>query len=384
MKIRWMLSFISIIVVGYLAAGQMIYVIQSNTVGGNDWVNQRYALAMKEFAKIHGNTVLFIGSSDVESGVKPTLFDQATANIGTKVASYNFGFRNLSPPNLRDLIRQMEFSRAADLKLDAIYIKFAPSDLTVATRIATAPVADEVSANIFSNSYLLSDLNETNLNYLAIKNLQGGFTSVNLNKSLTSLALEATGRLAYHKFRSWNDLDIPRYKLWTESRYNATPEWNIARKGFHDRAADLGQGDSENEMKLLYQHQSQPENLQFNFLVQETRSGISTLNFSLNLIAEFKNQLEALRRLTDNVVLFYVPDHPDLPRTNEARIRANALITELCAQSPVRCLRFDIERTFAAKDYYDASHLTPYAVDKLTLRLADDFKNMKATDEPSK
>ncbi|CAN5673652.1 hypothetical protein BH10BDE1_BH10BDE1_16650 [soil metagenome] len=384
MKIRWMLSFFSVIVVGYLAAGQVIYLIHSNADVSTGWVNRRYSLAMKQFAKIHGHTVLFLGSSEVESGVKPNLFDQSLASDGLHATSYNFGFRNMSPRNLGDLIREMQFSRAADLKVDAVYIRFAPSDLTVATQIATEAVDDEVAANIFSNSYLLGDLTEANLKLLVIKHLQGGFTSVNLNESLRFLALQAIGRLINQKFSSWNELDVPRYKLWIERRYNAAPEWNIARKGFHDRAADLNKPDSENELRLIYEQQALPPNLKFNFAVQETRSGIRTLNLSPKLIAEFKDQLEALRQLTDNVVLFYVPDHPELPRTNEARMRVNALITELCKSSLVRCLRFDLERTFTAKGYYDTSHLKPGDVDKLTLHLAEDFKKMKAVNEPRK
>ncbi len=369
MKLRWLLPFIVVIAVSYLLAGQLTFAIQSTAQFGNGWVNRRYKTAMGRFSDLKGRAVLVLGASEIESGFKPDVFDQFAKDANLR--SYNFAFRNMSPTNLGSLVQQMKFSRHDKLKVESIYIKFAPSDLTHVAAKATAGVDDEVSAQIFSRHFLLSNITMPNLKTLAIKELQGGYSTANLNQSLRSLYLQALSRFTGQNFMLGHPLDRPRYHLWVDPDFNGSPEWDLDRRGFHERSKPS----SARQLNSLIEMQQRPDYLNFNFQVQERRSEVISLNFSPKLISDFKSQLSEVRKLSDQVVLFYFPDHPKLPRTEETKVRVENLLTELCNIEHIRCLRLD--RAFSAIDYYDAFHLTSDSSDKLSRLLAEDFKNIK-------
>lgn len=366
-----------IVLLGILLGGQGIRLIHSQSEFGNRWVNERYRLAMNVYPSFEGPSVFVIGASEVESGFDPRAFDRAAKTESETVKSYNFGFRNMSPRDLGPLIEQMDSAKSPRLSIDAIYLKFSPADLTEASERATVALNDEVAANILSRDFLIrsakSDFRAA-VKLLAIKDLQGGYSSTNLNTSLRSIYLQVLSFVSGRDYMIAHPLDEPRYQLWASSKFNAAPAWDAQTQGFHDRSQNGLGVEAEN----LYRVQNLPDHLKFNFFSHERRSQITSLVLSPRMVADLQEQLQNLRKLSKNVTLFYLPDHPELPRSRAALDTIEQVFHSLCESTQVRCIRFDKPTDFTARDYYDACHLNPAAVERFSLRLAEDFRSNSA------
>lgn len=377
MKRIWFAPYILIPLLSFLLGGQAIRLIQSHAELGNFWSNLRYRQAMQAFNQLEGRAVFVFGASEIESGFIPGEFDQAVRRESNSVRSFNFGFRNMGPDDLAAVIDQMEFARPSNLEIESIYIKFSPSDFTETAQAATRAVQDEVAANIYSREFLIKNLSKDYaryLNILSLQLLQGGYSKVNLDQSLRSLYLQFLTRFTGDNYLVGNPLDFPRYMLWVSPKFNSAPAWNMKNSGYHDRST----GELQKELQALYALQADPEHLQFNFFLQERRSQILSLKIQAQAVTAFATQVARLKHLSNSVSLFYVADHPGLPRDPSAKRRIEQAFQSVCMSAAVRCIRFDQGQEFTPDDYYDAFHLTPEGSKKLSLLLANDYlKNSK-------
>lgn len=112
--------------------------------------------ALPEIIGEPGRLAMFFGSSMVEAGFSPRMFDRWMAEQGIAIKSYNFGFGGLNP-YFQDFVsrRIADEFLTADRKLDLAMIEFNPFQTTTTRWKGALPLVDTYLAMLATDAELM-------------------------------------------------------------------------------------------------------------------------------------------------------------------------------------------------------------------------------------
>ena len=125
--------------------------------------------------------VMVFGSSMVQAGFEPLVFDKVMSDQGIESVSYNYGIGGLNPKYQELITRRIqEAFRRSDQKVDLTLIEFCPFQATKVRRHFTAFTDDQNVATLASNSELFRIMLEDparGMHLLNIRYLRAGISA---------------------------------------------------------------------------------------------------------------------------------------------------------------------------------------------------------------
>ena len=355
--------------------------------GGGD-INGRMLTQLEMLPEIasanHDKHRVFVfGSSMVQAGFEPAVFDKAMSAKGIEVISYNYGVGNLNP-EFQELItrRIREQFVSQNEKLALTLIEFNPFQATKVRKSFTNVTADQNLAVLATNSELweITMLDPTRgIRLFNIRYLRDGF-SAELITSIPAIftsnlgprgaskeyqeAAKRTGQLS-RRFRELRDQDAP---------IQGSDQWNAALRGGRIDKSRL----STEALVALGQWAESARYSGFmeNDLFRRVRTAdILELRFDDEVIKAFVAMVTNLRAVSEVIEVILLPRNPDwITYTPEVQQRLDEVLRHIENETGVQVRNFQVHANITPAHFLDTTHLSYYdGIDIFTEILADEY-----------
>jgi len=382
---RWLRVGLQTAIAGVFLFGSVSVAFQLlvNTLrGGDDRVTSQVRF-LPELVSEHREKkkVIVFGSSMVQAGFEPTLFDRTTAERGIDSVSYNYGMGGLNPEFQEIFTRRIqEAFQAAGKRLDLALVEFNPFQATMARKTRSMPSSDQNVAALSSNRELwdiaLRDPTK-GARLFNIRYLRAGLSAELITTELTSGVIQ--GRTRSEVYRAARRRNHKLEAQFLEGLRRDVPDYDRAQ---WDRTLRGGSGDktrlSEETLEMLKEWTASsrhPELLEVALQYRIAGADIIDLGFDQELIDAFTRMVKNFQAISDHVEVLLLPRNTDwVNYTSETRARLDAVLKEIAQQTNVVVKDYQTHPMIGPEQFIDTDHLSPYdGIDIFTKILAEDY-----------
>lgn len=366
---RWQFaSLMVMILAAFLAVTRFsLQVSESWLTNNNIWTKERARQSLAAIPKMERSAPLltaFLGSSEIEIGFDPQIFDREMSVSSRPSVSYNFAVRNVGAIFPFYLQRfHHEFSKHK-IKPHILFINMAPSRLT---HRATVSLSEQLKNHDLPTVYFDTAIwNELNLSFFEKgliwidKYLFGerrpGQLSFFLSESLRTLV----GR---------NESDRRLADFWHSPRFHPEPAWDESKRGqFY--------WNLENEPALQASFGVLQSDEGFDFLLERYDACCDFLGLDLNegYLEEVALYIKKMKENAERVILVHLSENPRLVRSEKMMTHLTDITTRLAASSGVEVWFAGELEKFEKDDYIDVIHFSPKGAQKFSAALARKLK----------
>ena len=311
--------------------------------------------------------VYVLGSSLIEFGFSPDVFDKTLAGSGVDAVSYNFGYGNADPSIHQRFAHRLreDFSENPD-KIDLVVYEFSPFQATERRAqltgqldhaahaviddwrdfLALAPHDHEEAIALFNTRYIRNGVPAeavTNLMSLPIRNAS------RLEAKVIDEEGEPLDQLGWGLYHTLMN-------EWPQA--NPPGGWYVEdRGGFPATASDEALMLSAKVMKRM-QH---PDRMAASRQQRIDCCDMLDLNIDDQMLGRFIDAIKQAQKVSKRVDLLLMPRNEDIIQLSEAgRQNLAAAVARIQQETGVQVVDFT-ESGYKVSDYFDADHLTLFA-----------------------
>lgn len=333
--------------------------------------------------------VMFFGSSMVQAGFEPNVFDAAMQTKGIHSVSYNYGVGNLNPYFQEIVARRIrEQFEASGRKIDLALIEFNPFQTTVVRKNAIRFTDEQNVAILSSPRELLQETLRSptrGIRMLTIRYLRQGFSAElfsSLPLFLAQTAGDGTEPTAAERDASQESQQLSaafNQQLAKERNDEPVLPWNTATRGGRINKSQY----SEETLLALRDYAASrrhPYIMQQDLQRRIDTADILELNFDEELIQAFITTVEHFQIVSDEVVVLLLPRNTDwVTYTPEAQAQLDAAGQRIQEETGVEVRDYQVIDEIGPEHFIDTTHLSSYdGIDIFTEFLADEFADKLA------
>ncbi len=330
--------------------------------------------------------VIVFGSSMVQAGFDPLLFDELMEDKNNDVVSYNYGIGNMNP-EFQDLIsrRIKEQFISQDKKLDLAIIEFNPFQTTSVRRISTKAI-DEQNIAVLSNNkelwqHTLQDPT-MGIRLFTIRYLRRGvsaelFTAIPsmINSDDSPVLQTAEYKEERQKRSELEDLFYSSFAKDVPNRENLG--WDPATRGARLNKTHLSDQSLVHLDNLMHSFRYRGF-MEADLVRRINTSDILELGFDDALIESFINIVENFQAFSDHVEVVMLPRNTDwVQYSPEVQARLDNLFNNIGTRTGASLRNFQTHPAITPEHFRDTTHLSSYdGVDIFTKILADEYGDL--------
>ena len=327
--------------------------------------------------------VMVFGSSMVQAGFEPRVFDEVMKNKGIDSVSYNYGVGNLNPYFQEIVARRVreQFERSGR-NLDLALIEFNPFQATKVRKNAIRFTDEQNVAMLSSPQELFAETLRDptrGIRMLTIRYLRQGF-SAELFSSLPLLIASETGES--------EPSDEEREIIRNSQRFNAefnrhlareygtepAPPWNPDTRGGRITKPNY----SDELLSALRDYNASRRHPYFMRQDLQRRiegADILELDFDEELIQAFIQIVKHFQAVSDEVVVLLLPRNTDwVNYSDDVKARLNAVNQRIQRETGVELRDYQVIDVIGPEHFFDTTHLSNYdGIDIFSEFLAREF-----------
>jgi len=333
--------------------------------------------------------VYVLGSSLVQFGFSPDIFDQAMARRGTPTISFNYGFGNADPSIHEKFALKLARTFAAQPeKIDRIIYEFSPFQATQQRAKSTGQLDHAATAALMNaedfTEILLEDHDEAiallNTHYLregvpaeAITNMLA-LPIKNAGLVEASLSAEAPEPLEGRGWQLYNQLK----EEWPQ----ASPPggWiDKHRGGLPPSASPEAMALAEEVMQVM----QDPYRMEAARKQRIACCDMLDLHIDDQMLAHFIQAIKYAQSVSKKVDLLLMPRNQDVIQLSETGYQnLQAALQRIQQETGINIIDLSVDPYFPVQDFFDADHLTIFkGREKVSRLLADTLQAEQDTPE---
>ena len=333
--------------------------------------------------------VFVVGSSMVQAGFEPTVFDRATHEKGIETISYNYGVGNLDPNYQVFITRRIrdQFLQG-DEKLALTLLEFNPFQATIRRSGFGSITADQNIAVLASDAELWQmtlDDPTRGIRLFNIRYLRDGL-SAELITSATALfnqgqntRTEAYRKAAQRTTELWARFNELRD---TDASVQGSGQWNIANRGGRIDKSQLSREalDALGEWAASRRYSGFMEN----DLARRVRGAdILELEFDERSIEAFIAMVEDLKVVSETIEVILLPRNTDwVNYAPDVQRRLDDVLRRIESSTGVGVRNYQVDPRITPEHFLDTTHFSYYdGIDVFTKMLAEDYSGVLGYDE---
>lgn len=338
------------------------------------------ALEDKANGVIHAEkTVYVLGSSLIEFGFSPEIFDRRLAGQGVSVRSYNFGYGNADPSMHKLFATRMArtFEKAHD-KLDLVVFEFTPFQAAKKRAQQTGKLDHAARAILYDWQDILATARHDHQEAIALINtkyIRAGVPAeaiTNVLVSLTQAASRPPVRIQEPGQRPLMDQGKELYgALMKEWQPEGPPGgWYRRNRGGLPPAASAPLMQMTDDFMARLQ---QPARMEASRQQRLQCCDIEDLQFSEKMVADFIAAVKQAQKASKRVDILLMPRNQDLIHLSAAgQKNLNDTVDRIRRETGARVVDFTRAPYYAMDQFLDADHLTIFrGRERLSQQLAD-------------
>ncbi len=348
--------------------------------------------ALPAIAAAPGSKAVFFGSSTVQFGFAPPVFDARLAESGIEITSYNLGIGNMNPSLQLVLARRLRDAfEGRGARIDLLRVEFNPFQATRKRVDANAPFREAVLSILSSPRELAAEAlrdPERALRMFTIKYLRDGVAAESITTGLGmgfGFVASLLGYTGAPQERS------PEYQQVLEEREELSGElfwrvseevdgwdlaggWQLKTRGGIPLIEDFTPETGEMIVRLMA-NLAHPESLQQDLERRIRCCDIIDLHFDEGLVRAFIATLQELAPISDRIEVVLMPKNYEwVVNPPEALARQRAVLERIERETGVAVRDYQYLSTLPACYYLDVSHLTLHEGRvRFSALLADDW-----------
>lgn len=307
--------------------------------------------------------VYVLGSSLVEFGFSPEVFDQKLKETGVDVHSYNFGYGNADPSIHYLFAKKLvkTFANEAD-RIDLVVFEFAPFQATLA-REKNSKKLDQVVEAVFSDG--------DDLLALALKKPQEAIEFFNLKYIRNGVPADAVTALFGKSIPTENRIAIKdpeqppvsalaiqlfQHFVGMRSQKGHPGEWFVEDRG--GLPVDVGSEVRELASRVTTRLQN-PQRMEASRQDRLNCCDIENLEFSEALVAQFIAAIKEAQKVSKRVDVLMMPRNQDVIHLTEAgRQHLRDTVLRIKQETGVTIVDFSDSPAYPRESFFDSDHLT--------------------------
>jgi hypothetical protein len=332
--------------------------------------------ALPEIAAEQGDLVLFLGSSKVELGFAPTLFDERMREHGHELVTFNLGIGNMNPSNQVIFARRVrEALEARGTRSRLTLVELNPFQTTEARRQVDERQAEQILSILATPRSIVSEaLGDPTraARTFVIRYLRDGIPAEAITAML-GFGVEALGGAIPLGVREEPERP-PDVRAVLEEREELAFELYAGMRRYPD-LWPLGAWSSQWRGSLptefapellalvdpLMKNLAHPTTLQDDLEHRIRCCDILELHFDEGLVADFIAMIEELEPVSERVVVVLMPkNHAWVENPPEAMERQRRVLERIERETGVRVVDFQYLPDLDASQFFDVTHLTPH------------------------
>ncbi len=316
--------------------------------------------------------ILFVGASDIQSGIYPALINQELEQNNFAAQTFNLGVANFDGKLNWLLARRMReiFNSKKSSNL-AFVIKFTPMRATeqylINVRDHHFRHFEDLVSEIYSDKMLWEDWQKVpaEISEIAyVKKVLNGNSPISYASYINEVfwSYRPSGRAVGTNATRTSDL---QRLVWGQGKFNKIPAWRSEVGGFHY----FGYPENKEEITRNFLMFQDLGILTEVYKAHYQSSDMYNLVFSPEAISDYVNAIRELQKITTNVILLYFPESELIPRSPQALGRLSTALLQIKEQTNVKFLDLTDKKIFAPTDYFDQIHLNLKGQNKLATEL---------------
>lgn len=336
------------------------------------WTAKRTRQMLSQLEKSHSDNsvkrVVFIGPSttvigidalDIQNGLSATNDSQGKSSV------LNLGLFDLNPETTKNLLRRISSMAVGQNKnIQLALLDFQPDRLTERfTMQKSQSVTDASNSQIYSMAMLTQDFfsrPSQTINYFFVRFVLGGISPSLVRYACARAIRQWVDRLTFREYdiRGYRNLsnqfwrfDGPKVIGWDKNTnghfyfdfpyidpliFSRIGEFKIPLVRNHLRGILNSSWDTEN------------------------------MKFDPEAIDQFNKNIKYLRRIATHVIVYYLPQAPDLLISDQARENITQTLENMRTSTGIEILDLSQKSLFTEEDYFDLTHLNRLGQAKLT------------------
>lgn len=326
-------------------------------------------------------TVYVFGSSLMEFGFSPDLFDEALSARGREVRSYNFAYGN-ADPGIHHLFAT-RFARtfaAYPGKVDLVVFEFTPFQATRLREQQTGQLDSAVQAMLYEPADFLALARHDHEKAVALLNtryFRNGVPAEAITNLLTTLTRGALAPSAPVDDGVGTPLKVQAMAL-----YNSLlAEWPQARPPggwYRENRGGLPPTASHESLQLADQVMARlqvPARMEASRRQRIGCCDIEELRISERMLGEFIAAVKEAQKVAGRVDVLLMPRNQDVIHLSEAgRANLARALERIRRETGVQVVDFSERPYYGVEEFLDADHLTLFrGRERLTRQLADHY-----------
>jgi hypothetical protein len=347
--------------------------------------------ALPDIAAAPGPKAILFGSSMVDFGFAPEVFDARLAESGIEMTSYNYGIGNMNPNLQLVLARRLraEFEARGE-RVDLMLVEFNPFQATEKRRRWNAPIHEAILSVVSPPRELWSQLfndPERGVRLFTIKYLRDGMTAeantMGLGYGVEAIAdllgLDDSDEMRSEEYRRVLD---EREEMGMELFWRAREEmpdvgpgdWSLKTRGAAPRPEALSP-ETVDLLARLMKNLQYPESRRADLEDRIRCCDVLDLHFDEGLVRDFIAMVRELGAISDRIEVVLLPKNYDWVRNPpEALARQQAVLERIERETGARVSDYQYRPEIDERYFWDVTHLTIYeGQDRFTTLLADDW-----------
>jgi hypothetical protein len=329
-------------------------------------------LALPQILEEEDDLVMFFGSSMVQAGFSPRMFDHWLAEEGIDVKSFNFGFGGLNPYFQDFLVRRIaDDFKANDRRLELVMIEFNPFQTTQTRWNGAQPIVDTFLTMLATDAELFE---------IAKTDLRRGVRLFNIRYFRNGISAEAATQFLGQSLQTRPERsEIPEDEE-AEARQQEINElldgqlakdypdydgsdWYYPWQGGGTIPMDRSEQTVELIKELITLNLTD-NNLDNDRMGRIRTADIIDLNFEELLVESFINLVKTFQGFSDRVEVILLPTNSDWIKTSpEGQARLDKVLARIEAETGVKIRSYQGHPGITPQMFSDTTHLGRYTGD---------------------
>ncbi|MGE5084810.1 MAG: hypothetical protein ACM3MG_00815, partial [Bacillota bacterium] len=312
-------------------------------------------LENKENVFSDSKVALFLGASEVECCVDPSIVNPLLAEYGQDLHAVNIGMRNVEMEvYLAFVYKLTQYLKEKKQTLEAVYIKVPHTKLTgnyYRYSQRTAMKADQIAAVLSyadlwtGSSYFQSQIPEVLY-----------YKSIFLGSSPYVYRLLFKNLLTENEILKTDDISNKYNSLWIDKNFLETPLWNLHRGGVYNWNLPY----SKTFFEEALQEKQEPDVKSWSNQRLRACCDFNTLSVSEEQVSIFIDMVNLLKSVSKNVVLYHIKEQPEFLKFKTQKYDENLRYMFTLIKSGTGLSVVQPENMgLADSDYIDVLHLAP-------------------------
>ncbi len=330
--------------------------------------------------------VFVFGSSMVQAGFEPTVFDSAMAARGVDSISYNYGIGNLNP-TFQELItrRIQERFLEGDGRLALALVEFTPFQATIARNRFTGMTADQNLAILSSTAELWEITREDptrGIRLFDIRYLRDGVSAELITSIPALIGSTVANNVRNEAYRAAVERTNALEEEFDALRGSTEPiqgsdRWNVALRGGRIDKSGYSR-EVLDAMGAWVASRRHPEFMQADLQRRIESADILELGFDDRQIEKFIELVRNFLPIADHVEVILMPRNTDwVNYTPEVQSRLDGVLRRIARETGVYVRDFQTDPRITTEHYIDTTHLSFHdGIDAFSRILAEEYADV--------